>query len=1092
MGEFYEFESNLNLDELQVGKILENEQLGLLSSTITLSGKGNTINDLTANLKGDFSRLQINGYDYAGLHLEGSTLLGKGNVLLSFKDENLDFESKTTLVLDSLNSKINTELNLRGADLQALGFTQKDVKLSSEMYANFSGNTVSFDLTGAIPKGVIVFEDGQYSMDKTDFSASVHEDRTALEIKGAMLNASLLSNASPERSVTAIKNQLNSYINDLQETDSISGPPVIVDFKMLLRPERFINTGLVSGDTELDSITLAGNFNSNTKSLNASLHIPHAAYEIGTLDSLQVTITGNASELIFSAGLEALTYDPLHIKKTNLQATLKDKTLSFGFTSFDDTEKLIGVDGLFTFYTDSTSLRFEPSTLVFNKHKWSIPATNSLVFGKNRIQFQDMTLERNGEKLAFTNTVSGMEEEHIGVFFENFRLQTFLSFLNPDKALARGVVKGDFILVNPFGASGVVADFNIDEFGVLENPLGNLTLNASSKAFKDYEFNLALKDGAVDLDLNGDYVADVSGAQLHLDLKLNALQMQLLEGFSKGTIEDGKGALSGIIEVRGTTVAPLYKGNLSFDEVSFKVSALNALLQIKNSAVEIANEQLAFKNFVVQDLNDNNFTVDGLVQFKEISNPSFNLAFKTNKFQLLNSGKEDNELFYGTAIIDADIKLNGNLNQPKIDGNLKVREETKVTYVVPKSQLDIEESEGVVIFVNREDPNDILTRTKAQESTEAFRGIDLNAIIEVADKAILNVVIDERTGDNLQVSGKADLNLNIDPNGIVGLSGRYVLNTGHYETSLYNLVKRRFEIEEGSTIVWRGNPMDADLNIRAIYKVSASASPLMASLTSGQEVNSIGQYRQVLPFWVYLNVEGQLLRPELSFQLDMPQDQQGAIGGAVYAQIRQLNTQESERNKQVFSLLALNRFFPVSGSDGSSGGTASLARNNVNQVLSDELNTFSDRIMGNTGFDLAFDLDSFTDYQGDNPQNRTQLNINAQKKLFNDRLIVTAGSAVDVEGSAQPGMENAPIIGNISLEYLLTENGQYRLKGFQKNEFQNIIDGQLIVTGIALIFNREFNRFSELFAPIKEEEKETPATKTQGESEGKEKSKNLE
>lgn len=1092
LGEFYEFESYLKLEKLQLGKILENEQFGLLSSTITLSGKGNTINDLTANLKGDFPQLQLNGYDYTGLRLEGSTLLGKGDMLLSFKDENLDFESKTTLVLDSLNSKISTELNLRGADLLALGFTQKDVKLSAELKANFNGNAANFDITGGIPKGVIVFEDGQYIIDKTDFSVSAHYDRTALEIKGNMLNAWLLSNTSPKKSIAAIKTQLGSYLHDIPEADTVSGPPVIVDFKILLRPERFINTGLVRGDTELDSITLAGNFNSSTKSLNASLHIPHAAYETGILDSLQVTITGNASELIFSAGLEALTYDPLHIKRTNLQGSLKDKTLSFGFTSFDDTEKLIGVDGLFTFYTDSTSLRFDPSTLVFNKNKWTIPASNLLVFGKNKIQFQDMTLERNGEKLAFTNTVAGIEEEHIGVFFENFRLQTFFSFLNPDKALARGVVKGDFILVNPFGASGVVADFNIGEFGVLENNLGNLTLNASSKAFKDYEFNLALKDGAVDLDLNGDYVADVSGAQLHLDLKLNELQLQLLEGFSKGTIEDGKGALSGIIEVRGTTVAPLYKGNLSFDEVSFKVSALNALLQIRNSAVEIANEQLAFKNFVVQDLNDNNFTVDGLVRFKEISNPSFDLAFKTNKFQLLNSGKEDNELFYGTAIIDADIKLNGNLNQPKIDGNLKIREETKVTYVVPKSQLDIEESEGVVIFVNREDPNDILTRNKAEESTEAFRGIDLNAIIEVADKAILNVVIDERSGDNLQVSGKADLNLNIDPNGIVGLSGRYVLNTGHYETSLYNLVKRRFEIEEGSTIVWHGNPLDADLNIRAIYKVSASASPLMASLTSGQEANAVGQYRQVLPFWVYLNVEGQLLRPELSFQLDMPQDQQGAIGGAVYAQIRQLNTQESERNKQVFSLLALNRFFPVSGSDGSSGGTASLARNNVNQVLSDELNTFSDRIMGNTGFDLAFDLDSFTDYQGENPQNRTQLNINAQKKLFNDRLIVTAGSAVDVEGSAQPGVESAPIIGNISLEYLLTENGQYRLKGFQKNEFQNIIDGQLIVTGIALIFNREFNRFSELFAPIKEEEKETPTTKGQGETEGKEKSKNLE
>ena len=114
-------------------------------------------------------------------------------------------------------------------------------------------------------------------------------------------------------------------------------------------------------------------------------------------------------------------------------------------------------------------------------------------------------------------------------------------------------------------------------------------------------------------------------------------------------------------------------------------------------------------------------------------------------------------------------------------------------------------------------------------------------------------------------------------------------------------------------------------------------------------------------------------------------------------------------------------------------------------------------------------IDSFTDYQGDSPQDRTQLNINAKKKLFDDRLVVTAGSAVDVEGSSQATQGQTPLIGNVSLEYLLTEDGRYRLKGYRKNEYENVIDGQLIVTGLALIFNREFNRFSQLFNPLKED-----------------------
>jgi hypothetical protein len=219
------------------------------------------------------------------------------------------------------------------------------------------------------------------------------------------------------------------------------------------------------------------------------------------------------------------------------------------------------------------------------------------------------------------------------------------------------------------------------------------------------------------------------------------------------------------------------------------------------------------------------------------------------------------------------------------------------------------------------------------------------------------------------------------------------------------------------------------------------------------------------------------MEPELSFALDMPENAQGNFGGAVYGRIQQLNEQESELNKQVFSLLALNRFYPSTGSDGSNGGAIALARNNVNKVLSSELNAISNKLLGNSGFELGFDLDSFQDYESGTAQNRTQLNINASKKLLDDRLIVTAGSAVDVEGSAASSDTAAPLIGNVTLEYLLSEEGTYRLKGFRRQEYQNIIDGQLIVTGVAFIFDREFNKFSQLFSPLAKVETEANPSK---------------
>ncbi len=453
-------------------------------------------------------------------------------------------------------------------------------------------------------------------------------------------------------------------------------------------------------------------------------------------------------------------------------------------------------------------------------------------------------------------------------------------------------------------------------------------------------------------------------------------------------------------------------------------------------------------------------------QEEALTNPAFDLSLKADAFQVLNSTEEDNELFYGKASFDADMTVKGNLSLPVVKGKLRIRKITDLTYVVSESTLDVQERDGVVIFVNRENPDAILTRNEQEETPDFFQGMDVQAVLEIANDAVFHVIMDEKTGDNLEVSGDASLNLNIEPSGRIGLSGRYELDSGHYETSLYNLVSRRFEIVKGSTVTWQGDPTDAALDVTAEYDVETSAAPLMSSVTSGEAASVAAKYQQVLPFIVYLYVNGELMQPELSFGMDMPEDEQGALGGAVYGRVKQLNEQEGQLNKQVFSLLALNRFFPGSGSDGSGGGTAAIARDNVNKVLSGQLNAFSDKIFGNSGFDLNFDLDSFTDYQGDSPQDRTQLNINAQKKLFDDRLIVTAGSAVDVEGSAPQSEGQTPIIGNVSLEYLLTEGGRYRLRGFRKNQYTNVIDGQLIVTGVALIFNREFNKFSELFNPL--------------------------
>ena len=105
----------------------------------------------------------------------------------------------------------------------------------------------------------------------------------------------------------------------------------------------------------------------------------------------------------------------------------------------------------------------------------------------------------------------------------------------------------------------------------------------------------------------------------------------------------------------------------------------------------------------------------------------------------------------------------------------------------------------------------------------------------------------------------------------------------------------------------------------------------------------------------------------------------------------------------------------------------------------------------------------------------TSLDIAAQKRLFDDRVVVSVGSAVDLQGSGNTDNGTAPVVGNVSIEYLLTEDGRYRLRGYRSSQFENIIDGQIIVNGISLLFTREFNKFTELWQsmfPAKTEEED--------------------
>ncbi|WP_165605851.1 translocation/assembly module TamB domain-containing protein [Flavivirga aquatica] len=1063
------FNGKINVLNLELGKLLNNEMIGTLAFTSDIKGSGSSLNTLNSTFSTNFKTLEFNNYNFSNLSLKGDLINGKSSVLLLFKDENLDLAMNTQILMDTIAPQFNTLIDVKGANLKSLGITTGDIRTKFKINADFKGNANDFTAQSIITDAIAVKDNKTIPLTDVTIEATVNSSDTNISVKSNVIEGTLVANTDPTTLINALKARLETAVSPNRTKTYSTSAKMSLDAKIKQAP--IIKDVFLSDLESFKTIDLAIDFNEDKQSLIAKLKAPHIVYKGSEIDSLNFNLNSDKEALDFNLNLEKLTADIIAIKKVTIAGGTKDEKLVIDLQAFDALDKLMQIQSEIKKTNDTLIYHIIPSNLVLNKEAWDIPSTNKIAMAPNSIDFSDFILTQGHRKIEISNTMPGRTNEHIGFSFKNFNLNTITSIFNSENPVAEGILNGDVVLENPFEDMGVIANASITDFLVMQVPLGKLNLNAKSKNESSYTLDFDINGERIALEMTGDYMPSNIESQLDFDIKLSKLGLKLIEGFTKDQISNTKGNMFANIKLTGTVEEPRLYGNIGFNDATLKVNTLNTVFLLPKESIKLENNGIYFKQFTLLDENKNSLVLDGKINTKKYTNPVFELSLKAKNIQVLKSVKQDNSLFYGDVNLDTDITIAGDLRLPKIDGSLKINKTSNFTYVIPESELDIVEKEGVVVFVNKKNPDDILTKQTEEASViSKLKGFDIDTRLVIDKDAVFNIVVDEQASDNLKVSGTGDFQLGIEPNGSTLFAGKYEVKYGHYEVSLYNLVKRKFTIAPGSSIVWQGDFLDADMNIKAIYEVKTAASGLMATKTTRESKTTVGKYRQKIPFLVYLNLKGEILKPEISFNLDIPKDNRGEFGGEVYSQVQQLNTQEEDLNKQVFSLLVFNQFFPSVTSDGSSGGSLSIARDNVNNVLSNQLNNFSSKILGDTGLELDFGLDSYTDYKGDASENKTQIDINARKKLFNDKLIVEVGSGLDIQENSQNLGETTPLIGTVSIQYLLSEDDKWRIKGYRKNEFESVIDGQVIITGIALIFNQEFNKFKELFErKLKEE-----------------------
>jgi hypothetical protein len=420
------------------------------------------------------------------------------------------------------------------------------------------------------------------------------------------------------------------------------------------------------------------------------------------------------------------------------------------------------------------------------------------------------------------------------------------------------------------------------------------------------------------------------------------------------------------------------------------------------------------------------------------------------------------------------------MNNPVVEGNIKINKDTKFTIVLPQSDPSIADREGIVEFIDQDHPQLIETVvTDEIKSQTDLKGINASVNIEVDKDADLKIIIDKANGDNLQLKGAAQLNGGIDPSGKTTLTGKYEFSEGAYEMT-FSSIKRKFDIKKGSYILWTGEPTMADINITAVYKIKAAPIDLLDNQLGGITAEERNTYKEKIPFETELKMNGELMKPDISFDIVLPDDNNSVsskIINETKSKLTQLRLQTDELNKQVFALIVLGRFIGEDPFASESGGTSasSMARESASKILSQQLNNLAGDLI--SGVELNFDVQAIDDYSSGQKENKTDLNIGVTKKLLNDRLKVTVGSSFGLEGPQQANEQSTNIGGDISLDYQLSKDGKYKIRAYRVNKYQVALQGEVVETGIAFIITLDYDKFRELFHKSKTEKAKTKTEK---------------
>ncbi|MBW4890827.1 translocation/assembly module TamB [Mucilaginibacter sp. HMF5004] len=1062
------YDADVKAYNLNVGKLIgQSKNVGVVTLAAKVKGSGTDLKTANATFSGNMVRASIRGYGYQDLTFKGSANHGAIATVANMKDPNLNFALDLKADMSKKYPSVNMNLVVDSANIQRLGFSKDPMRFHGKVVADVPTADPDY-LNGNIAMTDILFinKDHRIRMDSVSVVATATPDSSTLNLKSQLITAHLGGKYKLTELGVALQDDINKYFNmnagSKQPKPKYS--PTSVNFSAVISKTP-VMIQFVPDLKHLDPVRLSGSFDSESGKLIVNGSAPRIVYGTNTINALNLNINTNNNALNYNITLAEIKASQIDLINTSISGNAQNNKLNTSIQVRDAKNKeRYRIAGVFD--QAGTDYRFSllPTGLLLDYTAWTVNADNAIEFGSNGVLARNFNISNSGQTLSITSNPPQLNAP-LHIAFTNFRIETLTKLAQQNSLLVGGVINGTADVKNLDKTAEFTSDLNINDFNFKGDTVGNIALKVNNQTANTLAANMAITGKGNQVNLDGFYYTDKSSFDLNLDI-VN-LNLKSIEGFSFGNLRRSSGAINGKLKITGTTDIPVIRGDLNFNNAAFNITKINTYYRAPKEKVTFNSDGILFNDFTLIDSAGNKAVVTGNVYTTNYTSYKFGLDINTSNFRVFNAVQSESKLYYGQIYLDSQIKIRGDMDRPIVDATLKINDKTDLTIVIPQDDPAMQDRKGVVEFVNKKAPklDSIMKQQLDSLKKSSLVGMDISANITVDKNAAFTIVVDERNGDIVHLKGDAQLNLGIDISGKTSLTGTYTVNSGSYDLA-YATVNRKFLIKQGSTVTWEGDPTMARLDVTAIYVAKVPPIDLVANQLASETERTM--YKTKLPFNVNLRLQNELMKPDISFGITLPDSTYTVTSdviSTVNAKLDQLRQDPNELNKQVFAVLLLNHFVGENPfqSQGGSEGLAGTVRSSVSSLLSDQLNNLAGNLI--EGVDVNFALQSGADYSSGTSTNRTDLNVGLSKRFLNDRLTVTVGNNFNLEGQ-QANEKATNIAGDISVGYKLTADGRYMIRAYRRDQFI-VIQGQVIETGVGFSLTVDYNRISQIFTRSK-------------------------